>query len=359
MRIHKDDRPLLAAMVCLVAVYINSMFDPDMWGRPVTVAYASLCIVWALTIQKRIIQKNLRILLELVGLSLLLLFCEQIAKYDYFFGLEAIRRLLWYAYYIPLLLIPLFSVGAALCIGRDADSTPLYSYKWMVPVSVFLIAAVLTNDVHQLAFRFATPDWGDGYTYGVLYYVVALSCVVGMAAAFWITLRRCRLYQSKHAAWIPALFLLGGLLLFLLMFLDGGSTLRYKGRNLFQFQEIYCLTLIGFWESCIRIGLIPSNRDYERLFDVSSLRAQIADYDGAVIHRAVGAETLTLKQMRQADSGAKMLDHNLRLQSKGIRGGRVYWVDDLTAINRINGQLADAAEQLGEENTLLERENEL
>jgi len=388
---NKDDRTLITVMVCIaLGRMFLQMSRFDQWGHPGTILFASLCIVWTLAIHKRIIQRNLRFLLEMIGLSLFLLFIEQVMKYDYFDGLIAMHRFLWYSYYIPLILVPLFSFLATLCIGRETGDNPLHIWKWLVPAGLFLILAVLTNDLHRMAFYFTTPDKSESaYVYGILYYIVAFWIATLMEAAFGIALHRCRLYRSRRAAWIPALFLIGGLLLFLLIFAEGGSVVRIGGYTLFQFQEVYCLMLIGFWEACIQIGLIPSNRNYEKLFDLSSLQAQIADDSGVVIHRAAAAGYLTKEQMQRADAeqilseqkspkqglpeqipagqkpadqmsvGQKLPGRLLRLRSHSIYGGHVYWVDDLTTINRINEQLADTAEQLGEENTLLLKENQL
>ena len=56
---------------------------------------------------------------------------------------------------------------------------------------------------------------------------------------------------------------------------------------------------------------------------------------------------------------AILLDANTRLQSAPIQDGRVYWVEDITKINRIREQLAEINAQLSEENELIQAENAL
>lgn len=68
---------------------------------------------------------------------------------------NTITRYLWYLYYVPQILAPLFSLYAALQLGRREDDA--LSLKWhllFIP-AVLLIGGVLINDLHQMAFRAA------------------------------------------------------------------------------------------------------------------------------------------------------------------------------------------------------------
>ena len=68
---------------------------------------------------------------------------------------------------------------------------------------------------------------------------------------------------------------------------------------------------------------------------------------------------LTRQQLREAAREPVLLDADTRLQSAPIRGGRVYWVEDISGINRIRAQLSEVNAQLSEENELIQAENEL
>ena len=64
----------------------------------------------------------------------------------------------------------------------------------------------------------------------------------------------------------------------------------------------------------------------------------------------------------QLDAAAResiLLNANTRLQSASVQDGRVYWVEDISKINRIQAQLAEINAQLSEENELIQAENAL
>ena len=54
-----------------------------------------------------------------------------------------------------------------------------------------------------------------------------------------------------------------------------------------------------------------------------------------------------------------LLNADTRLQSAPVQDGRVYWVEDVSEINRMRAQLAEINARLSEENELIRAENEL
>ena len=72
-------------------------------------------------------------------------------KYRFFSG-DTVTRHLWYLYYVPQILAPLFSLFAALQLGRREGAA--FSRRWyllFIPAAL-LIGGILSNDLHQLAF---------------------------------------------------------------------------------------------------------------------------------------------------------------------------------------------------------------
>lgn len=130
--------------------------------------YIGMAMAWGFSISHRILQRSVRLNLLLgCGLAMLWLFMRAV-KYR-FFGSGTVGRYLWYSYYIPLILAPLLSFYAALGVGRqDEERLPHAWYALLIPAGL-LIAGVLSNDVHQLAFRFAQSPEKGSYTHGALY----------------------------------------------------------------------------------------------------------------------------------------------------------------------------------------------
>ena len=314
--------------------------------------YIGLAMAWGFSISRRILhQIDRRWLLLSCAMAMLWLFLR-VVKYRFFTD-SMITRHLWYCYYVPQILAPLFSLFAALQLGRrEGDAL---SHKWyllFIPAAL-LIGGILTNDLHQMAFR-ATPDAAAleaDYTHGWVYYL-AMTWIVGLLLATGIIVyRKCRVSESRRYAWIPLCVFLGGLVLCALSF-----------ANIYTFHkmpECFCLTFAAFWESCLQVGLLPTNGHYRYFFSESTVAAQIVDGHGTPVYRAKNAPNLTPDQLDAAAHESILLDSDTRLQSAPVQDGRVYWVEDISKINRIQAQLAEINAQLSEENELIQAENAL
>lgn len=71
-----------------------------------------------------------------------------------FYYVFPIGQWCWYAYYISMILIPQICLFAAKYIGKPEDYRLSKKWSWMYVPSIILVLGILTNDLHQLAFRF-------------------------------------------------------------------------------------------------------------------------------------------------------------------------------------------------------------
>ena len=314
--------------------------------------YIGLAMAWGFSILRRSLPRNDRRWLLLgCAMAVLWLFLRAV-KYR-FFSDDAITRHLWYLYYVPQILAPLFSLFAALQLGRrEGDALSRKWYLLFIPAAL-LIGGVLTNDLHQLVFR-AVPGAATleaDYTHGWMYYL-AMTWIVGLLLATGIIVyRKCRVSESRRYAWIPLCVFLGGFALCALSF-----------ANIYTFHkmpECFCLTFAAFWESCLQVGLLPTNGHYRFFFSESTVAAQIVNGRGEPVYRAKNAPNLTPDQLEAAACESILLNADTRLQSAPVQDGRVYWLEDISKINRIQAQLAEINAQLSEENELIQAENEL
>ena len=314
--------------------------------------YIGLAMAWGFSISRRILHRNDRRWLLLgCAMAILWLFLRAV-KYR-FFSDDTITRHLWYGYYVPQILAPLFSLFAALQLGRcEGDA---FSHKWVllfIPAAL-LIGGILTNDLHQMAFR-AAPGAATleaDYTHGWVYYLAMTWTVALLLTTGVIVYRKCRVSESRRYAWAPLCVFLGGFALCALSF-----------ANIYTFHkmpECFCLTFAAFWESCLLVGLMPTNGYYYYFFSESTVAAQIVNEHGTPVYRAKNALDLTPDQLDAAAHESILLDADTRLQSAPVQDGRVYWVEDISKINRIQAQLAEINAQLSEENELIQAENAL
>ena len=122
-------------------------------------------------------------------------------------------RYLWYAYYIPFTAVPLSGYLTALCVGKTEADRPLKRAKYLWFIEMLLCTAVLTNDLHQQAFRLLDLA-SEAYTHGWLYYVTVVWSVFFTLASFTVLMRRCRISAVRSLWYIPMLpATLGALLL--------------------------------------------------------------------------------------------------------------------------------------------------
>ena len=314
--------------------------------------YIGLAMAWGFSISRRTLHRDDRRWL-LLGCTMAVLWLFLRAVKYRFFSDDTITRHLWYLYYVPQILAPLFSLFAALQLGRrEGDAFSRRWYLLFIPAAL-LIGGVLTNDLHQLVFR-AVPGAATleaDYTHGWMYYL-AMTWIVGLLLATGIIVyRKCRVSESRRYAWIPLCVFLGGFALCALSF-----------ANIYTFHkmpECFCLTFAAFWESCLQVGLIPTNGYYRYFFSESTVAAQIVNGRGEPVYRAKNAPNLTPDQLEAAACESILLNADTRLQSAPVQDGRVYWLEDISKINRIQAQLAEINAQLSEENELIQAENEL
>ena len=314
--------------------------------------YIGLAMAWGFSISRRSLPRNDRRWL-LLGCTMAVLWLFLRAVKYRFFSDDTITRHLWYLYYMPQILAPLFSLFAALQLGRRKGTA--FSRRWyllFIPAAL-LFGSILTNDLHQMAFR-SVPGAATleaDYTHGWMYYL-AMTWLVGLLLATGIIVyRKCHVSESRRYAWVPLCVFLGG---FVLCALSFANTYTFH-----KIPECFCLTFAAFWESCLQVGLMPTNGYYRYFFSESTVAAQIVDGQGRPVYRAQNAPDLTPDQLDAAAREAIFLNADTRLQSAPVQDGRVYWVEDLSKINRIQGQLAEINARLSEENELIQAENEL
>ncbi len=314
--------------------------------------YIGLAMAWGFSISRRILHRNdRRYLLLGCAMTVLWLFLRAV-KYRFFTD-NAVTRCLWYLYYVPQILAPLFSLFAALQLGRREDDALAPQWRLLFVPAALLIGGVLTNDLHQLAFR-AVPGASTleaNYTHGWVYYLAMTWTVALLLATGIVVFRKCRVSKSRQYAWVP-----------LCVFLAGFALCALSFANIYTFHkmpECFCLTFAAFWESCLQVGLLPTNGYYCYFFSESTVAAQIVDGQERPVYRAKNAPVLTRDQLRAAAHESVFLNADTRLQSAPVQDGRVYWIEDISKINRIREQLAEINAQLSEENELIQAENEL
>ncbi|MDD6489512.1 MAG: histidine kinase N-terminal 7TM domain-containing protein [Clostridia bacterium] len=313
--------------------------------------YICLYIGWSISVNKRVMQVQVRKCL--VAVSGLTVFWFVVRTMKYFFVSDTdVLRNLWYWYYFPMLFIPLLSVFVAMSLGKpDNYRLPKWSSLLYIPTAVCILL-VLTNDFHQLVFTFPDGEiWSDkNYEYNVGYCFVIGWEIICALLAFIIMVVKCRLSQRKK--YLPVLLLLCSVI-YALIYASGVEWMQLIGGDV---TAVQCLMFTGILESCIQCGLIQTNTGYGSLFEVGTIKAQIVDNDYNIHYASSNAPLLTKDIMQSAENSAVKLDKNTLLKSSRIDGGYVLWQEDITEITTVLERLEENRKTIAENNDI-EQEN--
>ena len=350
---------IIAAVLMAVAFLLREIYEdlPNAMLQSIMclirdTIHISLLFSWVVSVQRRLVNRNVRRLMLMVGCLLLFWLVDKIVKWDFTGSVtHPLVRYLWYGFYVGMLFVPTLGAFIINYLGKPEDySHPKKLNSLLIPPTVMLIA-VFTNDLHQKVFVFYNGfiNFDLDYGYDWFYYIV-MGWFIVMGFYFVVMmLVKSRVPGSRKLQRMPL-----AIMAFAALFWIGYSMKLYNC----DLTIMDCLIIVLLLESAIQSGLLPSNTRYQEVFDETTVPVQIVDRDYQPHHVSGGTLPISEGQMRTAAQGTVDLGDSL-LNSASIRGGRVLWQDDITRLNELRIRLRETMDQLGEENTLLQAELEL
>ena len=120
---------MLTAILIIVARALRLMInDMESVLLPTLLIYLcgtihlSIALIWTISVHSRIMNKQARRMFLSVGIMMLLWIVVKTAKWEFFpNNTDTLVRYLWYAFYIPMLLIPLIGIFVARHIRKPDD----------------------------------------------------------------------------------------------------------------------------------------------------------------------------------------------------------------------------------------------
>ena len=317
------------------------------------VIHISLLINWCVSLKQRIMNAQVR--RSLVAVSILMIFwlTAKVIKYEFIADRTFwLGRYIWYSYYIPMILIPLLGVFIIDHMGKpEGYRNPRWMNALYIPAFAIL-GGIFTNDLHELTFSF--PDgikqFDYTYGYGPIYFAGMAWFVLGGIYVVVMLLKKSRVPGSKRLQKMPAM-IMGGAVVFWTLYCFG----IFRGCDL---TVVDCLIIALLLESAIQSGLIASNTNYRKMFNASTVAAQIVTLDYQPCFASSSAISLTQDEIKQIGEQSVKRGGTI-LHAKPIKAGYVVWQDDVTEINKLTKQLQDAQEQLSRKNALLQAELKL
>lgn len=314
------------------------------------VIHISLLMGWCISLHQRIMNVQMRRNLVAIGGLMIFWLTAKVIKYEFIADRTFwLGRYIWYSYYIPMILIPLVGIFIIDHMGKpEGYRTPRWMNAFYIPAFAILIG-IFTNDLHQLAFSFHEGIQLFDYTYGYgpIYFAAMAWFVLGGIYVVVMLLKKSRVPGSKRMQKLPAM-IMGGAVVFWTLYCLG----IFRGCDL---TVVDCLIISLLLESAIQSGLIASNTNYHKMFDASTVAAQIVDLDYHPQFVSSSALPLTQDEMKQIGERSVKKDHII-LHAKPVKAGYVLWQDDVTELNDLMKQLQDVQQQLGRKNELLQAE---
>lgn len=341
-------------MIAFFMQFPTSSSDPLVYGiYNITILVVYVCIVsaWRASIQSRVLHRMMKMHADGIVFFMIVWIIARTLRNTVFYSIEPWERWCWYMYYIPMILIPMFCFMSARCMGKPEDWKPEKGYYIMYIPAFLMIIGVMTNDIHQLVFKIR--DNADGtkvvYGRGILYYCIICWSIVLAVAMLIILVKKCRVPGTKKILWFPiSAILIGGI--------GSMAYIANQINGFVEFSVVSCGVIITTWESCIWMGLIPSNTYYEEMLYGSTVSAIIVDRNNTIRYKAENALSIPEDTIEAAKSKLIEINQNLRLRCVPISGGHVLWTEDISSVNDILSELEEIRHNLEESNDLLSAE---
>lgn len=312
--------------------------------------FISLVVAWGVSLIHRMIRKDMLIYFLMVAVLILFFLVVRMIKYELTMDTDALLRYLWYSYYVPQMIIPPTILLVAFSIENKKSKLLAKTWYLIYLPAVILLVLIFTNDIHEWVFAL-NFDNGFSYEHRTIFYIaLAWEIIITFVSLIVLSLK-CGISACRRKTWIP--------LTFFIVCMAVSTTCFLMDTSAYKIPELLCFTCIVMIESCIAIGLIPSNEEYENYFYHSACSALITDERFNVVYNSEKFFSIDKSLLEQTAKKPIMLNENARLSAEKIHGGYVFRIEDLSKVNEINATLKETNDRLFEENYILEAENEL
>ena len=342
---------VLLAYICRL-VKSENVFMRNLADQCRNCIYQGMYCAWVIYLEKHVVHKKMRRCLTGIGCLMVFWFFIRTVKFHIFYEPLG-EHICWYLYYVPMILIPVLGLSAALFFVEKDEEKTVRKIIMLLSVAAVLIVSVFTNDLHQLVFRFSKqPPFSDmDYSYGILFMVIQawmLLCLTGMEI---ILIRKSRI-PGKKQFWmpvIPGILLLGW---------NIGNIFRLPFIKVIagDMTAVCCLLMAAIYQGCILCGLIQTNSRYFELFQTSGgLDAEITDYSFQRYYHSGDFPELTPELRAIIIDRSFVQEEGIRINHIPIRGGHMFWSEDISVLLDQYQDIREQQEELTTRNRLLQK----
>ena len=342
---------VLLAYICRL-VRPENVFMRNIADQCRNCIYLGIYCAWVIYLEKHVVHKKMRRCLTAIGCLMVFWFFVRTVKFHILHDPLG-EHVCWYLYYIPMILIPVLGLAAAMFFGEKDEEKTVRRIKILLTVAVVLIVSVFTNDLHQMVFHFAkqSPFSDNDYSYGILFMVIQgwmLICLTGMEI---ILIRKSRI-PGKKQFWLP---IIPGVLL---LGWNIGNIFRLPFIQTFagDMTAVCCLLMAAIYQGCILCGLIQTNNRYFELFQTSGgLDAEITDYSFQRYYHSGDFPQLSPELRSMIVNRSFVQEQGIRINHIPIRGGHLFWSEDISVLLDQYQDIREQQEELTARNRLLKK----
>lgn len=235
-----------------------------------------------------------------------------------------------YAYYIVWSSLFVESLLGVVCIDKSASyRMSLYLRALHVPGYLLTVFFACRDYPHYCqyieaggqAWRYRTAD-----IYALLPLITWLSLL--LAATFFVLMLRAGKIGRGRRTELLILAIFSLYVVLIQSKTDRRALIEY----IYETPELVCMLLMFLWEIFIRMGIVPSNRDYVHYFENLTTPAVLVDSGGNVQVRSQDGELISKELISDMGSLTDVITGSRQIHKKEVPGGYIVWEDDLTDI---------------------------
>ena len=308
----------------------------------ITFLFAMLFTIWTIRLYYKLYDKKTRRYILLIGLLIVFWMLIRIIK-----GIAVsplTERMCWYLYYLPLIFIPtLYYISSLSLLGKMNKTKKNIIYL----ISCFLLLLVLTNDFHELVFKFVKGIvLFDDYKHFIGYYLISI-WIFYLFSKSLIDLAFYRMKIKKDIkGFLPFIVILLGLTYTIIYVLNVPYV---RGINMSIVNST--LICIGI-ELAFYLNLIPNNSKYKSRFSNSNLNMAIISLDSKTKYTTNVFNIIPNKILNDINNNSvkeTYKDKNIIYDIKKNKDSYVILKKDLSSILELEKEINEQKKELLEQ----------
>lgn len=304
-----------------------------------TLLYAIFFTMWVVRIYYKLYDKKIRRYVLTIGFLIIFWMIIRITKSV--IDINCLERYCWYLYYVSLIFIPaIFYV----CCNSILSGINKYRKILIYMFSFILLALVLTNDLHELVFKFNDGlQLYDDYSYSIGYYIISVWIFYlfggGMIK---LAINRVKIHKDIKV-FTPIIVLLLGII-YTVLYVLGIKPFSSMNMSIVN-SVLICLGI----ELIFYLDLMPNNSRYIRTFENSNLDIMIISIDGKTIYKTNSFNDIPKEIMRDIKNNDIKSSYNygnINYKLKRNEDSFVILKSDLSLLNKLKKEIKSKQRKL-------------